>query len=194
MTFCTSLVRCAAVALATACTAGSPAGSPSTDPAGGARRDVEFAESALVPVTAPAHTDGIATVPLLNRRGSPVEVVRVEPQADPGLTATYLGHSDCRTGCVGEGYWSDTEARGRAERSVAGTVPLTLAPNTALSLVFRITATTAADSLVRHGCRLRVRAVRLTLASGETVVASGPDDTVVGLHRPDVPTPPADCR
>lgn len=154
-----------------------PSGAPSVDFAQRGALAVSFHTDAAGELT----TDGGATsLQIENRSRRPVRVTRVEPIADSGLKASYLGYTTtCARGCAGAVRWSREDAE-LTRKSLGGVLPITLLPNSQLRaqgqelarLVFRLEVPREGIDRVRRRCLL-LRSVRLTLPGGEHIVVNG---------------------
>lgn len=163
--------------------------------------DVSFAESVIVPIKIVRASDGsesssgaVVTVKIVNTSSNAVTITELVPEADAGLQASYLGYTMCRTPCVGAGDWSEEDQR-NVKRSTDGTLPIVLRPDgpgtRSLRLIFRLEVVTPSGfATLRSACRLRLRTVRATLASGRVLRAGGGGLPIAGV---DLPTPTTNC-
>lgn len=121
---------------------------------------------------------------LVNYRSRPVLITHIDPVSDPGIIATYLGHSDCLSGCPGAMALEGPSAQEMLRTSIDGLYPIELEPESLLrTLVFKVEVDGAsgASELVAK-CGLYVRSMVLTLDDGSKVeVKHGSADYVVGV-------------
>lgn len=127
---------------------------------------------------------------LINYRSDPVQITNMELIADPGLVATYLGHSTCEAGCPGTMAFENPSAQRMLRESIDGLYPINIEPQSLeRTLVFKLEldgATGVSELLSR--CDMYVRSVLLTLDDGSKVEVSHISEYVVGL-RLDTPLP-----
>lgn len=185
------LTCCGILLLASAgCGGGSDAPPPQ------ATEDVLFAESVAVPIKIRKSADGrettsggVVTVKIVNTLNSHVTITELVPESDPGLKATYLGYTTCRSPCVGAGEWS-AEDQKHVNSSKEGTLPIQLSPDShdvkAIRLIFRLEVVAPSGfSDLRSICRLRLRTVRATFSSGKSFrIGTGGAGAIAGLVLP----------
>lgn len=192
------LVALAVALLAASCTADgtSTPPDPPTDRGGGEttleESDIKFADATSLPMILDERDDALvprgaflAGLRLVNYRDRSIRITNMELRGDPGLTATYLGHSTCETGCPGSMAFDDPSAQRMLRESIDGLYPIDVEPESLVrTLVFKVEldGATGVSELVER-CELYVRTAVLTLEDGSHVeVAHGSADHLVGVH------------
>lgn len=133
---------------------------------------------------------------LVNYRSNPIRIVNMELVADPGLTATYVGHSTCERGCPGAVPLNHPSAQQMLRTSIDGLYPIDVEPRSLVrTLVFKLElkgATGISELLAR--CELYMTTVVLTLEDGSEVEVGHGSGKVVGVRLvPPLPAAGSHC-
>lgn len=131
---------------------------------------------------------------LVNYRSTPIRIVHMELVADPGLIATYLGHSTCERGCPGAVPLNHSSAQEMLRTSIDGLFPIDVEPRSLLrTLVFKIEldGPIGISELIAR-CELYMTTVVLTLDDGSKVEVGHGSGHVAGVRLS--PPSPADGR
>lgn len=139
---------------------------------------------------------GAIAVRLASTVDYPIEITSIAPVAEAGLNATYVGYSDCTTGCPFAVHWDDRASR-LLQGAKQGTVPLKLRPRQQdVTLLFRLEVDGGTDQLVSK-CVLRIVAARMRIAGRSGLIdVTAPDGTDIGGLQVGVERPPQakDCK
>jgi hypothetical protein len=181
-----SRVVAASLVLAAAACAPSPANAPETHVSVGGASELTYAPGG-----------GITTMGLVNDGDVPVTLTGLTFEADQGLTVSYLGWTDCSSGCVGTGHWADASTRELAQKSVKGVFPVVVPSKRALrehtaspiSLVLRLDVAPSAEPTLNEHC-LAAHSAIATLPSGRKFVLRFDYHPFAGLVTSLNPNPP----